>query len=201
MGSPASPARGAQSACPRHLSLMGNYPRVTTNARSLGSEWTLGSGGLGQRFEGDVVAERLQAGDEAFGESFGVAALVVVAAEFAVGFAGGEHVPVGDEHRVLDGAECAAVPDAWFEALVLGLEVAVLGSGGGQRGFLERDPEELAAFASASGVAFAGGLVVAGAACGPGGEVPGAGEHAHVGADLGDHRLGGALSDAGDRGG
>lgn len=37
--------------------------------------------------EGNVVAEGLQAGDEAFGEAFGVAALVIVAAEFAVGLA------------------------------------------------------------------------------------------------------------------
>ena len=79
-------------------------------------------GGLGQRFEDHVVAERLQARDETAGESFGVTAGVVVAAELAVGLAGGEHVPVGDEHRVLDGAERAAMPDAGFEPLVLGLE-------------------------------------------------------------------------------
>ena len=57
------------------------------------------------------MAERSSCGDEAFGRAFGVAALEVVAAEVAVGLAGGEHVPVGDEHRVLDGAERAAVPD------------------------------------------------------------------------------------------
>ena len=91
------------------------------------------------------MAEGLEAGDEAFGEALGVAALVVVAAEFAVGLAGGEHVPVGDEHRVLHGAERAAVPKAWFEALVLGLEVAVFRAGRGERGFLEGDPKELAA--------------------------------------------------------
>ena len=71
--------------------------------------------------QGDVVAEGLEAGDEAFGEAFGVAALVVVAAEFAVGLAVGQHVPVGDEHRVLHGAERAAVPEAGLEALVFGL--------------------------------------------------------------------------------
>ena len=37
-----------------------------------------------------------------------------------------------------------------------------------------------------AGAAFAGGLVVAGALPGPGGQVPGGGEAAHVGADLGD---------------
>jgi hypothetical protein len=98
--------------------------------------------------ECDFVAEGLQAGDEAFGEAFGVAVLVVVAVEFAVGLAAGEHVPVGDEHRVLDGAERAAVPEAGLEALVLGLEVAAFGAGRGERGFLERDAEELAALAA-----------------------------------------------------
>ena len=70
--------------------------------------------------EGDAVAEGFQASHEAAGEAFGVAALVVVPAELAVGFARGEHVPVGDEHRVLDGTECAAVPEAglgrWYWA-------------------------------------------------------------------------------------
>jgi len=54
------------------------------------------------------VAEFLEFADEAFGGAFGVAALVVVAAEFAVGLAGGEHVPVGDEDRVFDGAQQTA---------------------------------------------------------------------------------------------
>jgi len=47
--------------------------------------------------------------------------------------------------------------------------------------------------------AFAGGLVVAGALAGPGSELAGGREDAHVGADLGDDRLGGACFDAGDR--
>jgi hypothetical protein len=44
-------------------------------------------------------------------------------------------------------------------------------------------------------------LVVAGAPAGPGRELPGGGEDAHVGADLSDHHLGGARRDAGDRAG
>ena len=125
----------------------------------------------------------------------------VVAAEIAVGLAGGEHVPVGDEHRVLDGAERAAVPEAGFEPLVLGLEVAVFGAGRGQRGFLERDPEELAALAGRPERRLPADWSLPGQRPGPGGEVPGGGEHAHVDADLGDHHLGGAGGDAGDRGG
>jgi hypothetical protein len=53
---------------------MGNYVGVKTALGSLGSGWSLGSGGLGQRFEDHVVAEGLQAGDEAAGQAFGVAA-------------------------------------------------------------------------------------------------------------------------------
>src|SRR5881227_3834721 len=144
-------------------------------------------GSSGGWFEGDVVSEGLELGDEALGRAFGVAALEVVAAEVAVGLAGGEHVPVGDQHRMLDGAERAAVSEARLEALVLRGEVAVLGADRGERGFLERDPEPLRALAGTPGAAFAGRLVVAGAAAGPGREVPGAGEDAHVGADLSDH--------------
>src|SRR5215217_3156444 len=132
----------------------------------------------------DVVAESLELGDEAFGVAFGVAALEVVAAEVVVGLAGGEHVPVGDEHGVFDGAERAAVPEVWPEAPVLGGEIAVAGADGGQGGLFERDREPLGAVAGVPGAAFAGGLVVAGAAAGPGGEVPRGGKDAHVGGDL-----------------
>jgi hypothetical protein len=131
--------------------LMGNTPR----------------GASGGCFQGDVASEAFELGYEAFDLSFGVAALVVVAAEVAVGFAVGEHMPVGDEHRVLHGAEGAAVADSGSEALVLGLEVAVFDAGRGERGFLQRDTEDLAALASAAGAALPGGLVVAGAAGGP----------------------------------
>jgi hypothetical protein len=73
--------------------------------------------------EGDGVSELLEFGDESFGGAFGVAALEVVAAEFLVDLTGGEHVPAGDEDRVFDGAERAAVTDPGSESLVLGLEV------------------------------------------------------------------------------
>src|SRR3954464_10102088 len=111
----------------------------------LGSDW----------LERDVVSEGLELGDEAFGGAFGVAALEVVAAEVVVGLAGSEHVPVGDEHGVFDGAERAAVSEARFQAPVLGGEVTVAGADGGQRGLFERDPEPLVAVAGAPGAAFA----------------------------------------------
>src|SRR5688572_32866261 len=81
------------------------------------------SGSSSGWLECDVVSEGFELGDEAFGVAFGVAALEVVAAEIAVGLAGGEHVPVGDQHRVFDRAERAAVTQAWFEPLVLSGEI------------------------------------------------------------------------------
>src|SRR5438876_7766847 len=119
-------------------------------------------GSSGGWFERDVLSEAFELVDEAADLAFGVAAGVVVAAEVVVGLAGGEHVPVGDQDRVLDGADRAAVPDPWAQAAVLGLQVAVVGAGGGQRGFLERDREPLGPLAAPAGAAFAGGLVVAG---------------------------------------
>ena len=75
--------------------------------------------------------------------------LVVVPAEVAVGLTVGEHVPVGNEHRVLHSAERAAVADPRSQALILGLEVAAFGAGRGERGFFQGDSEELAALAPA----------------------------------------------------
>src|SRR4051794_4440000 len=152
-------------------------------------------------FDHDALSEAFELVDEAADLAFGVAALVVVAPEVVVGLAGGEHVPVGDQDRVLDGADGAAVSDAGPQSSVLGLQVAAVGAGGGQRGFFERDRQPLAAFAAPAGAACAGRLVVAGAASGPGGEMPGAGRAGHVGADLSDYDLGGAFGHAGDRGG
>ncbi len=57
------------------------------------------------------MTEPLELGDETLGGAGGVAATVVVGAEVVVELAGGEHVPDGDEHRVLDRADRLAVPD------------------------------------------------------------------------------------------
>src|SRR3954454_10455662 len=66
----------------------------------------------------DGVTEAFELGDEALGGAGGVAAAVVVAAEVVVELAGGEHVPGGDEQRVLDRADRFAVPDPGALALI-----------------------------------------------------------------------------------
>src|SRR2546426_12807455 len=80
------------------------------------------SGSSSGWLQGDVLAEAFELVDEASDLALRVTALVVVAAEVVVDLAGREHVPVGDEDRVFDGAERAAVADPGPEALVLGLQ-------------------------------------------------------------------------------
>src|SRR4051794_34439418 len=81
----------------------------------------------------------------------GVLAGVVVAAEVVVELAGLEHVPGGGENRVADGDDGLGVSAAPAEALVVGGEVGVLGSGGRERGFGERGTQPFRALAGASG--------------------------------------------------
>jgi len=89
------------------------------------------------------VAEALELGDEALGGLLRVAAGEVVAAEVGVDLAGGQHVPAGDDDRVLDGAERLLVPAARAQAGVLGGEVGVLGARRGQGGLFERPIQPL----------------------------------------------------------
>jgi hypothetical protein len=68
-----------------------------------------GSGGV---FQGDPLAEGLEAGDEALRFAFGVqAAGEVVGAELVVGLSGGQHVPDDDEDRVDDHDDGLALGD------------------------------------------------------------------------------------------
>src|SRR3954464_7518475 len=157
------------------------------------------SGCRGLLGERDVVSEAFELGDEASGLAFGVAVDEVVAAEVAVGLAGGEHVPDRTDHRVFDCAERALVPAARLEPPVLGFEVVALDADRGHGGLLEREVQPLRAVAGLAGAAFAGRLIVGGAAPGPRREVPRGRELRHVGADLADDALRAAALDAGHR--
>ncbi len=92
------------------------------------------SRGLGLWFEGDVVAEAFEATFEV-GDGLGLADLVEIGfAEIAIGQVLGEHVIGRDEDLVGDGEGCAQAAAAGLEAVELVLEVAALGSRGGDRG-------------------------------------------------------------------
>src|SRR5829696_5133431 len=153
-------------------------------------------GPFGERY---VMSEAFELGDEASGVAFGVAVGEVVAAEVAVGLAGGEHVPDRADHGVLDGAERTFVAASWFEAPVLGFEVVTLDADGGHGGLFEREVQPLGPVARPAGAALAGRLVVAGAQTGPGREMACGRKARHVGADLADDALRAAVLDARDR--
>src|SRR5919198_3815059 len=148
-GSPARSACRASACC---------SPCLTGKVRS---------GCRGPLCERDVVSEAFELFDQAPGLAFGVAVGEVVAAEVAVGLAGGEHVPDRADHRVLDGAERALVPAPRLEPSVLGFEVVALDADGGHGGFLEREVQPLGSVACLARAALAGRFVVAGAAPGP----------------------------------
>src|SRR5450755_2871261 len=103
-------------------------PGVALAFRSRAVRMVRRSGCQGRVLEGDGVSESFELGDEPSGLAFGVAAGEVLAAEVVVELAGGEHVPDSAEHRVFDGAECAAVAELGFLAAVERLEVAVVGA-------------------------------------------------------------------------
>src|SRR5512133_2181072 len=88
--------------------------------------------------------------------------------------------------------------DAAGQPPELGRQVAVAAAGGGPGALGQHLTQPAVALGGPAGAALAPGDVVAGTAPGPGGQVAGGGEHAHVDPDLGNDRLGGTLADPGD---
>src|SRR3954467_795434 len=84
------------------------------------------------------------------------------------------------------------------QALELSLKVAALFAGAGPGALHQRGLEPRRPFAQPGGASLAGALVVARAEPGPGDQVAGGREAAHVGADLGDDDLRGQVTEAGD---
>src|SRR5208337_3608399 len=144
------------------------------------------SRGLGLWFEGDVVAEAFEAAFEV-GDGSGLADLVEIGfAEIAIGQVLGEHVIGRDEDLVGDGEGCAQAAAAGLEPVELVLEVAALGSRGGDRGADQDRAQVDVALSGPAALLPAGALMVAGTDARPGGQMIDAQEYAHVDADLGD---------------
>ena len=116
----------------------------------------------------------------------------VVAAEVVVQLARAEHVPAGAEDRVLDGAERAAVADPGAQPLVLGLQVAVVGSDRGHGGVLERVIEPLRSLPGPPDRRLPADWLLPGHWPAQEASCPAVGKHRHVDADLGEDVLGGA---------
>jgi hypothetical protein len=166
---------------------------LVRNARSPG--W------LGHGFERNALSEALELAHWSTGQAFGIlAADEVVAAEFLVGTLVAQDVVGGDKDRVGDRDDRFLVSAAALDAQVLSMEIGVLGAPGGALGGLDQGgPEPAVALAGLACPAFSGGLVVARTDRRPTGGVAVTREAFHLGAELGQDHLGGALGDAGDR--
>src|SRR5215813_13687327 len=154
----------------------------------------------GRGLQGDLVAEGFELADVVALAALGVDPSVVeVAAQVGVAGGGvGEQVPDDDQQGPADGHDgFLAAPAAGDPPVPLAQEG--VGAGGGGGGVAE-NPGQVAVAVPGGVLAFLlpGGLLDAGGELGPGDQVPGGGEAAHVGADLGQDRVGGGGADAGD---
>src|SRR3982750_2218022 len=154
-------------------------------------------GGWGER---DGVAEVGGPADEPPGLDLPGAPVEVAGAEVPVGGAVLEHVVGRGQDRGGDGAHRLLRAAAGAQAVAPGLEVARLLAAGRPGALDEGGLQPGRALAQAGGAALAGAPVVPRARPGPGDEVAGGREAAHVGADLGDDDPGRERADAGDRG-
>jgi transposase len=148
------------------------------------------------RHGADLVADLLQAPDEAVGGLGGVLAVEVGSAQIVPFGAVLEHVPCGREHGGGHGDDGLLGASSRSDAMELRLQVASLDSYGRPGGLHQRGLEPLAAAAQPGAAALAGALVVARTQAGPGQQVARRGKAAHVDADLGDQRVGGDGTDA-----
>src|SRR6266699_1002765 len=115
--------------------------RATFNAGAgdVSYETTLASGRLSP--EGDVVAELFEAADVMTADACDVTALEVVGPEVLVGHTVLEHVPEGDDHRVLHGHDGLLGATPSFEPVVERAVITLLTSDGGPRRLLQGRPQ------------------------------------------------------------
>src|SRR5437867_1336661 len=91
--------------------------------------------------ECDVVAELFEAPDVMTADACGVAALEVVGPEVVVSDTVLEHVPEGNNHRVLHGDDSLLRAAPRFEPVVERAVITLLTSDGGPSGLLEGRPQ------------------------------------------------------------
>src|SRR5579859_3822534 len=156
----------------------------------------LGHGRLLQRHR---VAEILEPTHRPLHDGLAVEAVEVVAAHVLVDRPLLEHVVDGDQDGVSYGDDGPSAPPPGLHSVVVGSEVGVLDPDGRLGGFDQRAAQRLVPVPDRAGASLSPRLVVAGAKLRPGGERLVIGPMAHVGADLGQDRLGGDRTDSGDR--
>ncbi len=158
---------------------------LATDFWSVNNRAQRGSGVLGR--DGDLVAESVEFVDCAACSAFvGRSAVEVVCSGLVVADAVVEDVLDGYEDLVSDGDEGVSASGMADESAVAGAGVGVLRAYGGDGGLSQCRSEVDVAVAGAPGSAPAGGLVVAWAHPGPGGEVSRGGGPGHVQSDMAD---------------
>src|SRR2546427_12853939 len=118
--------------------------------------------------EGDVVAELFEAADVMTADACDVTALEVVGPEVLVGHTVLEHVPEGDDHRVLYGHDGLLGATPSFEPVVERAVITLLPSDGGPRRLLQGRPQPRGALARGRALPLSRALVIAGAQSCPG---------------------------------
>ena len=154
---------------------------------------------MGERLELHLEAEPGELGDQTPGFRFGRAAIEVVGAEILMRRAVAQHVVDGGKNGGGDGADRLLRAAPAFQPMELGRVVAVLLAFGSPRALHQHGLQPGRAFAQARGLTLAGIFVLAWAQSGPGNQVPGGREAAHVATDLGEDRRRREDTDTGDR--
>src|SRR5215471_18300614 len=148
----------------------------------------------------DGVAEILQTCDEAFGLSGFGSAVEVIGAEVAIELTTEQHVVDDGEDRGGERANRLFGAAAGAQTMKLRLEITGFLPGSGRGTLDERSLEPGGAFAHPGRAPLARTLVVPRAQAGPGDQVSGGRETAHVAADLGEDDASAQFVDAGNGG-
>jgi len=141
-----------------------------------------------------MVAEVLEALDEALGDAEGVSAVEVFCGEIVVGLVADEDEVGGAQHGGGDGDDGLHGPATSLETEKLGSEIRILDSYRSPSRLYESGFEPAIAGPDACGTMLAGALVVSWTQARPGEQVARGGEPRHVGTDFGEENASGGLA-------
>ncbi len=147
----------------------------------------------------DGISQVFQAVDETLGVSGFGSSVEVIISEVLIECAVLEHVIDGGDDGSRDSTGCLLRAATGANAMMLGSEIALLFARGGPGALDKSRFEPWIALAQTSGSTLAGALVVARTQGGPGDEVAGGREAAHVSADFGEDDPSAEITDPGDR--
>src|SRR5215218_11224370 len=151
-------------------------PKIHAVGRARGAAVAWRSSGCGLGSEHDVVAEGVEAADQALGGAVLVDAVDVIGTEVGEGDGALQHVEGSDQDLVRDGHGRLLGTHARPQPVELVAQVAALGPGAAYRGGDQGGLEVWVALAGAAPLLLARALVVGRADPGPGGQALGGAE-------------------------